>query len=113
MSTEFGLDLRLARRKSGFTQCDIAQLINSHQSTIASLEKGKWLPTIRQICMLSLIYGRSFESLFAEVLTEVRIEMRQSLPSLPTVNVHSALSSNREASLKKLERRLAVDPTQT
>jgi|TARA_R110002049_G_scaffold269919_2_gene446831 transcriptional regulator with XRE-family HTH domain len=112
MSTEFGLDLRLARRKSGFTQRDIAQLISSHQSTIASLEKGKWPPTIRQICMLSLIYGRSFESLFSEVLADARAELRQNLPSIPATDVHSALSSNREASLQKLERRLAAKPAQ-
>lgn len=108
MSKQFGLDLRLARRKSGFTQRDIAHLIGSHQSTIAALEKGSWLPTIEQICALSLIYGRSFESLFSEVLASAKVRLEHSLPGLPASSDSSALTSNREASLKKLERRLAA-----
>lgn len=66
MSKQFGFDLRLARRESGFTQCDVAHLIESHQSNIVALEKGEHLPTLEQICALSLVFGRSFEGLFAE-----------------------------------------------
>ncbi|MHA7820268.1 MAG: helix-turn-helix transcriptional regulator [Erythrobacter sp.] len=106
MSTQFGLDLRLARRKSGLTQADIAHLIDSHQSTVAALENGKWLPTIEQICLFSLVYGRSFESLYAEQLAEGRKRLRRNLPSLPETSGHTLMSSNREASLRKLEGRL-------
>jgi len=108
MSTQFGLDLRLARRKSGFTQSDVAQLIDSHQSTIAALENGKWLPTIEQICLFSLIFGRSFESLFAEVLEEGRVRLHRNLPRLAATQDGQAMASNRNASLQKLERGLAV-----
>lgn len=108
MSTQFGLDLRLARRKSGFTQSDVAQLIDSHQSTIAALENGKWLPTIEQICLFSLIFGRSFEGLFAELLEEGRAHLRRNLPRLAETQDGHAMANNRDASLQKLERGLAV-----
>ena len=62
MSTEFALDLRLARKKSGLTQRDCAHLLNVHASKVSALEHGKQLPTLIEICTLSLIYGRSFEA---------------------------------------------------
>jgi len=72
------------------------------------LENGKWLPTIEQICLFSLIFGRSFESLFAELLEEGRARLRLNLPSLPASTDGLAMTSNREASLQKLERGLAI-----
>ena len=112
MSTQFGLDLRLARRKSGFTQSDVAQLIESHQSTIAALENGKWLPTIEQICLFSLIFDRSFESLFAKLLEEGRARLRRNLPSLAETQNGQAMASSRDASLQKLERGLTATATE-
>lgn len=106
MSKQFGFDLRLARRKSGFTQCDVAHLIESHQSNIVALEKGEHLPTLEQICALSLVFGRSFEGLFAEVIENARERVRGNLPSLPDKCAETALASNRKANLQRLERRL-------
>ena len=106
MSKQFCFDLRLARRKSGFTQCDIAHLMNCHQSKIVALEKGEQLPSLEQVCTLSVIFGRSFEGLYAELLQDARSRIRGSLSSLPEKCGTNALSSNREASLKRLERRL-------
>ena len=72
MSTEFALDLRLARRKAGFTQRDCAHLLAIPTAILAQLESGKRLPSLVQICTLSVIYGRSFESLFGAILNEAR-----------------------------------------
>ena len=107
MSTQFALDLRLARRKSGLTQMDVALLVGTQQSSIAALEKGQQRPTIEQICMLSLIFSRSFESLFADVLEEGRAQLRANIPALPAKRLLTAETFNREATLKRLERQLA------
>ena len=49
MSTEFALDLRLARRKAGFTQRDVAHLLGTRKSLVCELEKGRRKPTLTQI----------------------------------------------------------------
>lgn len=106
MSTEFALDLRLARRKAGLTQRDAAHLLGAHQSAISDLERGRMLPTLVQIVTLSLIYGRSFESLFSAVMADAKRELRDRLRSVPE-DVRSYVGTfNRAASLERLRRRL-------
>lgn len=105
MSTEFALDLRAARRKAGFTQGDIAQLLSSHQSYISDLEQGRLQPTLLQIISLSLIYGRSFESFFSRVMGDCQKHLTARLASLPPGG-DTAGTFNRDTSIKKLEQRL-------
>ncbi|MEM7494017.1 MAG: helix-turn-helix transcriptional regulator [Pseudomonadota bacterium] len=75
MKTQFALDLRTARKKAGYTQGDVAHLLDCHQSLVSELERGKQRPRLEQIVDLSLIYGGSFESLFAEVMAERRAHL--------------------------------------
>ena len=111
MSTEFALDLRTARRKAGFTQGDIAHLLDHHQSRVSDLEQGRERPTLEQIVTLSLIYGRSFESLFGEVLDEGRQSLTTRLGTLPPSGLGLASTYNRKSSIRKLKRRLAASDT--
>ncbi len=67
MITEFALDLRLARRKSGLSQKEVAYLLSIDQSTYSDFERGEKVPSLKQICQLSLIYGRSFHSYFERI----------------------------------------------
>jgi transcriptional regulator with XRE-family HTH domain len=107
MSTQFALDLRLARRKAGYTQEDVAHLLSSHQSLVSELEQGRRRPSLEQIIELSLIYARSFESLFGELLTERQVELHKRLKRLPDVDKPTAHTFNRANSLKRLTKRLA------
>ena len=75
MHTAFAQDLKVARRKSGLSQLDCGHLLDINQQRMSQLENGKSLPTIPEICSLSLIYGRSFESLFGSVFLEVRNQL--------------------------------------
>ena len=109
MSNQFAYDLRLARRKAGLTQEDVALLVGTQQSTIGALEKAKQRPTVDQVCRFSIVFGRSFESLFAESLEEGRTAIRQNLPSLPAMRRRTAETFNRESSLKRLEKRLSEE----
>ena len=109
MTTEFSLDLRTARRKAGFTQRDIAHLLAARQATVSDLEHGRLLPGLYEIVTLSLIYGRSFESLFAAVMADARKQLRSRLKVLPT-DVRSYVGTfNREHSIKCLRQRLAAE----
>ena len=109
MSTEFALDLRAARRKAGYTQGDVAQLLDHHQSRVSALEQGIERPTLEQIITLSLIYGRSFESLFGEIMAECRKHLTTRLSSLPPSDGQVAATFNRGSSLAKLKRRLVTN----
>lgn len=106
MSTQFSLDLRLARRKAGFTQKDIASLLSSHQSLVSDLERGRERPTLEQIIELSLIYGRSFDSFFEELMGDCQTRLLKRLERLPTAHKRTAHTYNRSASIKRLKRRL-------
>lgn len=107
MSTDFALDLRASRRKAGYTQGDIAHLLNHHQSHVSDLEHGHQRPTLEQIVTLSLIYGRSFESLFGEVMAECKQHLSTRLASLPPPSNRIAGTFNRESSLQKLKHRVS------
>jgi len=83
MFEDFVFDLKVARKKSGLSQIDCGHLINVSSHVISQLEKGKRPPTIQEICALSLIYGRTFESLFSEVFVQVRAHLAKALETLP------------------------------
>ena len=109
MSTEFALDLRLARRKAGFTQRDIAHLLGAHEALVCEMEKGRQQPTLEQIVTLSLIYDRPFESLFADLMKTARAKIQRRIVRMPT-GVRSYVGTfNRDASIDRLARRLAKD----
>lgn len=109
MTTEFALDLRLARRKAGLIQRDCAHLLAIHPGTLSTLEHGGRLPTVNQICSLSLIYGRSFESLFAEIMGEARLNLLRRLDTLPKTARHCSATVNRQATLTRLYHRLQAE----
>ncbi len=107
MSTEFALDLRLARRKAGLTLRDTAHLLNVHKSTLSALEHGKRLPSVEQVCLLALIYGRSFQSLFNEVTEAAKGQLQNQLPSLPEPGKRWLGRIQREKTLTRLSARLS------
>lgn len=107
MSTEFALDLRLARRKAGFTQRDCAHLLGMSPPILSQMEKGKRLPSLTQICTLSVIYGRSFESLFGTLLASARTALRAKILTMPKDVRSYAGTRNRDDSIERLAQRLA------
>ena len=109
MSTEFALDLRLARRKAGFTQRDCAHLLAITTAKLSLLEAGERTPTLTQICTLSLIYGRSFDSLFSAVLGTARADLRRRILTMPKDTRNFAGTRNRDHSIERLARDLAEE----
>ncbi|MDU8914236.1 hypothetical protein, partial [Aestuariicoccus sp. MJ-SS9] len=73
---------------------------------ISQIERGQRMPTIRELCALSLIYGRSFESLYAEILKEVRKDLRENLATMPAEPKEWPAIERRRKSLDRLARRL-------
>lgn len=109
MKTQFALDLRLARKKAGLRISDCAHLIGRNRGVVTLLEQGRRTPTLTEICTLSLIYGRSFESLFAEIMRRVRRDLTARLETLSDKVQWSATTANRSGSLERLKQRLAEE----
>lgn len=106
MYTQFAQDLRLARRKAGYTQGDVAHLLSVQQSKVSTLEVGSKRPTLEEILDLSLIYGRSFESFFSTLLSERKATLLQRLERLPNLRRTTAETYNRPGSLRRLKQLL-------
>lgn len=106
MYQQFAQDLRLARRKAGLTQSDLAHLIGTSTREISALENGSRLPSLQQLIELSLIYGKSFECLHGELMERGKNKLRERLPSLPELLRQDVSTFNREGTLKRIERRV-------
>ena len=109
MSSQFALDLRLARKKAGYTQDDLAHLLDTHQTVVSQLEHGKRRPNLTEIMDLSLIYGRSFECFFTELMVERKKRLSVRLSTLPAPGRKAMSTFNRPSSLARLKRRLAEE----
>ena len=106
MFDEFIFDLKVARKKSGLSQADCGHLIGCSNHKISQLEHGDRLPTIREICALSVIYGRNFESLWAEVFRQVRADLETNLETLPEKRGNRPEVFSRAKTLERLAQRL-------
>ena len=106
MFIDFGLDLQRLRRQSGLTQDDLAHLLNVNTRKIWKLEKGRVMPTLEEVCLLSLIYGRTFERLYETLLNDARTKLDTRLSKLPRTKQKSGGTRNRATTLNRLAERL-------
>ena len=106
MITEFALDLRHARRKSGLSQQEVAYLLSVNQATYSRFEQGTLTPSVEQLCILALIYGRSFASYFDMITTAQKPQLKQRLDRLPPKERPRVRTFNRARTLEKLRHRL-------
>ena len=109
MPHEFAFDLRLARRKAGYTQRDVAHLMGVQQSLVSDLEQGRRLPDLTEIITLSLIYGRTFEAFFASLVAGAKQRLRERVVTLPDNARVFVGTRNRAASLRRLVERIEAD----
>lgn len=100
------MDLRLARRKAGFTQRDCAHLLDIPQSRLSAFEKGQLLPSVKQLVQLALIFGRNFDNLFEQLERQARMKIKTRLSSLPKNIRHYVGTFNRASSIDRLTERL-------
>ena len=106
MNNEHALDLKVSRRKSGFRQKDSAHLLAIHPSKVSLIESGRAMPSVRDIATLTVLYGKSFESLFQGIVREVRQSLKDRLPTMPEVPKRWLSKLNRQHSLEVIAERL-------
>lgn len=54
------------RKEKGISQKELAQRINSKETTVASWEQGRSLPSIDMLYLLSKFYGKTISYMFGE-----------------------------------------------
>ncbi|MBB4302832.1 transcriptional regulator with XRE-family HTH domain [Rhodobium orientis] len=106
MSKGFAFDLKVARHKSGLSQRDCAHLLDVHRSKISRIEQGHHPLGVEDICILTLLYGRPFESLFGSACEDVRPTLRKRLATLPAETGPRLSGLNRTHTLDLLAVRL-------
>ncbi len=106
MQNDFSLDLKTTRKQAGLTQKDCGHLLGGSESRIKQLEGGTRLPTLPEMCTLSLIYGRSFECLFTPLFADVRKRLGKRLGTMPDAPKKSIRNFNRKDTLDALAERL-------
>jgi len=111
MLTEFAQDLRLARRKSGLSQKEVASLLAIDQSTFSDLERGEKPPSVQQVCQFMLIFGRNFRSLFEEIVAAIKPDLQVRLESFPSKIRPRIAAGNRAHSIRQLGQRLGMVET--
>ena len=110
MTTQFSLELRVARKNAGLTQYDVAHLLSTKQSNISRFEKGTRMPNQEQLIKLSLIYGRSFENLYAQMVHDARRALLAQLETLPYERSgRTNRTFNRPETLERLRDRLVAE----
>lgn len=109
MHTAFALDLKVARRKSGLSQHDCAHLLDCRQQRISQLEIGSVMPTVPEICTLSLVFGKTFNSLFEAEFVSIRQQLRDRLETLPSCKKNWLGRFNRRNTISKLADRLTAN----
>jgi len=106
MNNTFASDLKNARLEAGLTQEDCAHLLGVSASRISSFENGHTIPSLRDICAFSILFGRSFESLFNDIFDEVKAHMNASFETMPEGPELRDGNFERQNSLNRLYERL-------
>lgn len=112
MFTQFAHDLCAARKKAGLTPRDLSLLLEIDSSVVTALEQGATLPSIEQLCRLSIIYGRSFTELYQELMHGAREALFRKIPDLPDSADNDIARFNRDNTLRRLDRELTAALTQ-
>ena len=110
MQYTFALDLKVARRKAGLTQEDVAHLLGISDARISRLENGKAGLTVHEIAALSIIYGKSFEVLFRIAFDEVLAAMPERVAHLPARQDNWLGRFNRENTIANIVAKLEAEP---
>lgn len=111
MTYQFGLDLRVARRRAALTQTDCAHLLGCVQSRISKFEAGDTTPTVEELSVLYLLFDRSLGKTSEEIVASLRDELLGRLASIPDCPPAWRDRQTRFRTLGSLAERLAaIDP---
>lgn len=103
---EFSNAVLLARKKAGLSQTDCAHLLEITPARFSRLENGKAAPSMKELCGIAVLFGRTMEGLSGDVFTERARTLKERLNDLPEPRRHRLSRFNRAFSLEALSDRL-------
>ena len=106
MIDDFSLSLQNLRKLADLTQAEVAHLIGGKQEAVSRIETGERLPTILELCSLSVLYGRTIESLLGDLVDAIRAEMAMQQMSLVKKLGALTLEAPKSVFLRGLRERL-------
>ena len=106
MGINFALDIKVARRRSGLSQADVAHLLSIHRTRVSKLERGRYTPHAQELATLSLIYGRRFPDLGNRAMPEICRALSERLATLPNRSDYASGQTNKAQTLNALAERL-------
>ena len=112
MEYSIAVDLKVARRRSGLSQADVAHLLAVDRSRVSKLEHGHYQPAAHELVGICLIYGKDLSRLCPSVIGEACKALNSQLATLPNQADKTNGLDNRSQALSNLAERLA-DPHNT
>jgi len=112
MGYKFGLDLRVARKRSSLTQEDCSHILGVDETRISKLEAGTLTPTVEELSILCLAYGRSIGALAQDVVISHLEDLQKRLSTMPECPTNWPGRENRQRTLNVLADRLAALDTE-
>ncbi len=108
METNYALELKVARRRSGLSQQDVAHLLGISRVRVSKLECGIAVPTPDELTTFSLIYSRSFLTLGGPVMPVLFRTLRDRLETFPNRDSYAGGTSTKADTINGLSKRLAA-----
>lgn len=96
------LDLKIARRRSGLSQSQVAHLLGVHRTRLSKLEKGRRPATAHELATLSVIFSLPLSELGRTSIHEIHGELRERLDHFPNLTNYTARPSKRADTLNAL-----------
>ena len=106
MFSQFALDLSRARKTSGYSQQEIADLALIDQPTLSKLENGERRPSVPLLSRFSLIFNRAFTSVFDDAANTDAPRMLKQVDRIMAGKKPRSTLHNRSFALTQLKRRL-------
>lgn len=96
---EVAEDIWSAPNKSGLRQVDCAHLLGVGNDRISNIETGRARPTVLEVALLSIVFGKPMESLLSGLIDEVVDDLIERLRTMPSAPRNQLETSNRPTTL--------------
>lgn len=106
MSYDFGLDLRVARRKAALTQQDCAHLLGVTYTRISKLESGQTLPDATELAILCLLFDTEVTRLHLGIVSSETKALNERLATMPECPTNWPSRRNRLHTLNAVAEKL-------
>ena len=108
MGNKLAVDMKVARRRSGLSQHDVAALLSVDRTLISKFERGHRNPSGEQVALLSMIYEKTVPELYLGSRPELVTLLNNHIQIIETNGDQSLRTRTIESLRAKLKASLAA-----